>query len=201
MVAFVRESVVTPENQAAYRARSAEFAAVRAQQPGFQGALQLDAGAGRSLQLILWESPAAQRAAQPTLQPTLDRVQALWATPGLLLATGEVLRDTIAAGAAPKFARLGESTWQSGQWVAGQAQVNEFWAIRAALPGFLGTIEVDAGAGRSLALSLWASAAQQQAAAPTLAPAVERLLAPLMAAPQSVLGLGAVVYDSLTTRA
>ena len=201
MVAFVRESVVTPENQAAYRARSAEFAAVRAQQPGFQGALQLDAGAGRSLQLILWESLAAQLAAQPVVQPTLDRVHALWATPGLLLGTGEVLRNTITTGTASGFARLGESTYALDRLATGQAQVDEFWAIRAALPGFLGTIEVDAGAGRYLSLSLWASAAQQQAATPTLPSAVERLLAPLFAAPQRVLGLGAVVYDSLTTRA
>ena len=201
MFAMVNATIYAPGQWEAGQAQREEFWALLAAQPGMHGALRLDAGASRFLNLLVWEQQAQWAASRPVVEAAGARLTIpLFATPLQQLGAGEVVRNTITPGATPGFARLGESTYALDRLAAGQAQVDEFWAIRAALPGFLGTIEVDAGAGRSLALSLWASAAQQQAAAPTLAPAVERLLAPLLAAPQRVLGLGAVVYDSLTTR-
>jgi len=96
------------------------------------------------------------------------------------------------------FAIVGETVYAPGQWAAGQAQLDEFWALRAAQPGFRGALQVDEGGGRYLTLLLWDSQAQWEAAHPLLSAAAARLLAPLRAGPTQPLGAGTVVYDTLT---
>ncbi len=83
-------------------------------------------------------------------------------------------------------ARLGE----------GQAQLDEFQALHDRQPGALGTLVVDAGDNRWITINLWESEEQAMAALPGLAPEVQRLLEPLLAAPSQLIAAGAVSVNT-----
>jgi hypothetical protein len=77
-------------------------------------------------------------------------------------------------------------------------EFQEFQEAHAGLPGYRGTIVVDAGAGRFITLTVWESAEDMAAARTTMTPIVARLLDPLMTSPARLVATGEVVVDDLT---
>ena len=56
MFATVREATFDAEKRAQGRAQAEEFWRIRAQQPGYKGALTVDAGDGQTFTITLWET-------------------------------------------------------------------------------------------------------------------------------------------------
>lgn len=197
MYAIIFDYHVALENQVAFAEAFAAFLAVREQQPGFLGTIELAAGEGRTLGINLWASREEQQAAQAPMTPSFDRVRPLFAAGTQVLGTGEVQRNTSAPGAA--YARLVANTFAPGQPTT-RAQADEYRLLTDGQPGARGAIFVATDNGPLFVLRLWASAAQQDAAAPLLREAFDRLIAPQLAAPMQALGAGTIVRDTVTTR-
>jgi hypothetical protein len=98
------------------------------------------------------------------------------------------------------FATVREGTFDPEKVRQGQAQAEEFAALRARQPGYAGSVTVEAGGGHTFTVTLWESEAQAEAARAALEPEAERLMGPLRTAPGRVLGRGAVVRTDLATR-
>ena len=96
------------------------------------------------------------------------------------------------------YAVVRENTYDPTKLAQGSEQFAEFQALHASQPGYRGTIVVDAGNGRHLIVNLWATEEDATAALPKVAPAVQRLLGPLMAGPSQLIGTGPVVLTDLT---
>ena len=210
MFATVNATIYAPGQWEAGQAQREEFWALLAAQPGARGAIRVDTGASRVLNLLVWEQEAQWVASRPVMEPAGARLMIpLFATPLQQLGMGEVVRNTLTAGAAPGYARLVEATWGPGQWVAGQAARDELLALQMQQSGCRGSLSVDIGADQRLLLQCWDSAAQYEAAQAVLGPATVRLIRPFLThaigkhltAPGRIHGEGAVVYDSLTPRA
>jgi hypothetical protein len=95
------------------------------------------------------------------------------------------------------FATVRETTFDPEKVRHGQAQMDEFFALRDRQPGFAGAVVVDAGDGRRLTLSLWESEAQAEAARAVLEPESQRLLDPLATVPGRFLARGPVLRTDL----
>ena len=96
MFATVRESTFDPDKLSRGRAQLEEFGALRDQQPGFAGAVTVDAGNGRLLTLVLWESEEHATAATTRLDPEAQRLLApLWTIPSRVIAQGPVVRSDL----------------------------------------------------------------------------------------------------------
>ena len=99
------------------------------------------------------------------------------------------------------YAVIREATRRPEMDEPGRAARQEFFALRARQPGFRGSLTVDAGEGRVVTIALWESEQAQAAAAGTLAPEAERLMAPSVAGgPARIVYQGPVVANDLTTR-
>ena len=95
MFASVRETTFDPEKLRQGQARLEELRALRERQPGYAGIVVVDAGDGRMLTLVLWESEEQATAARAVLEAT--RLLAPLATiPGRSIAQGPVLRTDLA---------------------------------------------------------------------------------------------------------
>jgi hypothetical protein len=77
-------------------------------------------------------------------------------------------------------------------------QMAEFQRQHATQPGYRGSLTIDLGNGRRVAVNLWETEAQAGAAREALIPTVRRILEPLMAAPPELIGAGLVVQDDLS---
>jgi len=98
MYAVIRESTLRPEAQGQYAAALKEFAAIRAQQPGYRSSVTIDAGDGRRVSVVLWESEQAQATSAPVLQPQAERLMgALWSSPSHIVYQGLVVADDLTA--------------------------------------------------------------------------------------------------------
>jgi len=95
------------------------------------------------------------------------------------------------------YATVRETTFEPEKLARGKGQVDEFWRIRAAQPGYRGALTVDAGDGRAFIVSLWDSSEQSEAAQAILDPESQRLMGPLRSAPPRILGRGEVSYNDL----
>jgi hypothetical protein len=97
MFATVRESTYDPETLLRGQAQQAEFAALLARQPGYAGAVGVDAGAGRLLTVTLWESEAQHAAAAAALRPDAERLHLPFRSPPFrVVAAGPVLTTDLA---------------------------------------------------------------------------------------------------------
>ena len=74
MFATLRETTFDPEKAARGKAQIDEFWRLRAQQPGYKGALTVDAGGGKTFILSLWETPEHSEAAQAVLDVESQRL-------------------------------------------------------------------------------------------------------------------------------
>jgi hypothetical protein len=93
MFATVREATFDPEKRRQGQAQLEELVAFRDRQPGFAGIVTVDAGDGRILTLILWESQAHAEAARAVLEPESLRLLApLQTIRGRAIAQGPVIR-------------------------------------------------------------------------------------------------------------
>ena len=95
------------------------------------------------------------------------------------------------------FAVVRETIFDPEKLRQGQAQMEEFAALRDRQPGFAGTVSVDAGNGRTLTLGLWESEAQAMAARAVLEPESQRLLGPLSTVPGRFIAQGPVLRTDL----
>ncbi len=95
------------------------------------------------------------------------------------------------------FATVRETTFDADKRRQGQAQMDEFFALRDRQPGYAGSVAVDAGNGRTLGVTLWESEAHATAAATVLQPEAERLMAPLWTTPSRVIAQGPVLRSDL----
>ena len=95
------------------------------------------------------------------------------------------------------FASVRETTYDPDKLRQGQAQMDEFAALRDRQPGFAGMVAVDAGDGRIVTLTLWESEEQAMAARAVLEPESERLLAPLWTVPGRLIAEGPVLRSDL----
>ena len=95
------------------------------------------------------------------------------------------------------YAVVRESHYDPQKLSQGQAQMDEFWALRDRQPGYAGNVTVDAGNGRTLTVTLYESEEQQQAARTVLQPEAERLMAPMYTAPMQVIAQGPVLRSDL----
>lgn len=85
------------------------------------------------------------------------------------------------------------NSFDPGKLAAGQSQLEEFDAIHAAQPGFLGNVTIDLGGSRRFVLNLWETEEDRLSGLDALGPAVERLVNPLLIQPSELIGVGAVI--------
>lgn len=100
------------------------------------------------------------------------------------------------------FAILRLNTFDPADDGAVDQAFEEFDRVHSAQPGYAGSIVADLGEGRRFSVNLWADREASQRALAVLVPEVDRLLAPLMAAPSEFVGAGAVITSdvALTSR-
>jgi len=97
MYAVVRELTFTPGKADPGNPQIQEFARLRAQQPGYQGRVAVDAGNGRVVLVALWESQERAEAAARVLDPEAQRLlNPMFAAPMRVLAAGNVLSSDVA---------------------------------------------------------------------------------------------------------
>lgn len=96
------------------------------------------------------------------------------------------------------YAIVRDNTYDPAKLAQGGEQLAEFQALHARQPGYRGTIVVDAGNGRWLAVNLWETEEHATAALPAMMPEVQRLIEPMMAGPSHLIGAGPVVLTDLT---
>ncbi len=96
------------------------------------------------------------------------------------------------------YAIVRESTYDPAKLAESRDQLDEFQALHSRLPGYRGTIVVDASDGRWLTVNLWESEEEATAALPSMVPVVQRLLEPMMTTPSKMIGAGLVVLTDLT---
>jgi hypothetical protein len=95
------------------------------------------------------------------------------------------------------YAIIRDTTYDPAKLSQGQDRLAEFQAVHARQPGYRGSIVVDAGNGRWLAINLWETEADAAAALPRMVPEVARLIEPMMAGPSQLVGAGPVVLADL----
>ena len=99
MYAVVREASYDSKKRADSSEQIEEFARIRAQQPGYLGAVTVDTGNGRTLSVVLWESKEQQEAAGAKLTPEAERLMGpLWTTPARIIGSGNVVYDDLTRG-------------------------------------------------------------------------------------------------------
>ncbi len=91
-----------------------------------------------------------------------------------------------------------QTTYDPDKRIYEAPEFQRFQEKHARLPGYRGTVVIDAGGGRFITVTLWESPDDMAAARQTMTPIVERLLAPLMTSPAQLLAMGPVVVDDLT---
>src|SRR3954451_18014558 len=96
MYAVIRESTLRSGAQEQLNTGRNAFAALRAQQPGYQGSVVIDAGNGRMLTIGFWESEQSEQAARAILQPQAERLMTphLTASPQVT-AQGQVVANEL----------------------------------------------------------------------------------------------------------
>ncbi len=95
------------------------------------------------------------------------------------------------------YAIVRDTTYDPAKLAEGQQQFDEFQTVHARQPGYRGSLVVDAGNGRQLAVNLWESEQDARAALPRMVPEVERLLGPMMAGPSQLVASGPVVLADI----
>lgn len=98
------------------------------------------------------------------------------------------------------YAVVRKNTFDKDKLAQGRQQLDEFDAIHARQPGFLGTITVDCGDESVAVLNLWESEDHARAGLQVLIPAVQRLIVPLLATESVLIGQGQVIANSLNAR-
>lgn len=93
-----------------------------------------------------------------------------------------------------------ETTYPEGMSIDQTPEFQEFQNEHARLDGYLGTVVVDAGAGRYVTLTLWQTPEAMSAALEVMGPVVKRTLHPLMTSPAKLIGTGPVAVNDLTAQ-
>jgi hypothetical protein len=95
------------------------------------------------------------------------------------------------------FAIVRLNTFDLDRLANAPQDVEEFDALHAGQPGYVGSLVVDLTQGRRIVINLWQSKEHSEAALAALAPQVGRLLTPLMTAQSQFLGAGVVISTDL----
>jgi hypothetical protein len=91
------------------------------------------------------------------------------------------------------YATVWETFYEPRRPGGGRAQPEAFAALRARLPGFVGSLAVAAGDGRVLTLALWESEERASAALALLEPEARRVFGATRAPPARVIARGPVL--------
>ncbi len=94
------------------------------------------------------------------------------------------------------YAVVRDNQYDPARLSEGQARLDAFQALHDRQPGALGTLIVDGGNNHWITINLWESEEQAMAALPGLAPEVQRLLEPLLAARSQLVAAGAVSVNT-----
>ena len=96
MYAIVRDTTYDPTRLAQGSEELAEFQALHARQPGYQGSMMVDAGNGRWLTVNLWESEEHATAARSALVPEVRRLlEPVMAAPSQVIGVGPVVASDL----------------------------------------------------------------------------------------------------------
>jgi|GEM_PF-1291314 len=95
------------------------------------------------------------------------------------------------------YAVVRDNTFDLQKLADGAPQVADFQAAHAEQPGYVGSVVVDAGAGRQVSLTLWRSEDEADAARRALGPVIGRSLQPMMAMPSQLVATGQVIFNDL----
>jgi hypothetical protein len=90
--AIVRDTTYDATKRAQGRDSLAEFQALHARQPGYQGTITVDTGNGRWLTINLWETEEHAATALPAMVPEVRRLlEPMIAGPSQLIGAGPVV--------------------------------------------------------------------------------------------------------------
>ena len=96
MFATIREAAFDPGKMARGKDHVDEFWRIRAEQPGYKGALTVDAGGGRAFIITLWETVEDGRTAQDILDAHAQRLmEPFQSGPTRVLGRGHVSYDDL----------------------------------------------------------------------------------------------------------
>lgn len=97
MHAVVRETKYNPDQPINEAPEFQEFQRIHANQPGYQGSVVVEVGAGRFVTVTLWRTADEMAAAREAIGPVVERLlDPLMAEPSHLLGTDRVVfRDLI----------------------------------------------------------------------------------------------------------
>jgi hypothetical protein len=96
------------------------------------------------------------------------------------------------------YAVIRDNTFDPAKREQGGGSVAAFQRAHGAQPGYGGSVVVDLGNGRHVSITLWQSKAEAEAARVAMGPVIERTLAPMMAKPSTLVGVGEVTFDDLS---
>ena len=83
-----------------------EFRRFRASQPGYQGTMEMGTDDGRTMIVVLWDTPEQARAASAALEPEARRLNGpQWSGPPRVVGQGQVAYDDLSQAAATLSAR------------------------------------------------------------------------------------------------
>jgi hypothetical protein len=102
------------------------------------------------------------------------------------------MTSQISTAQAPKFAIVRVSTFDEAGLLRAVGAVDEFQRLHASQPGYAGTMTVDLGSGRRLAVNLWKSEEYADASRENLRNAIDGLLGDVMT-DSSLIGTGPVL--------
>jgi hypothetical protein len=98
------------------------------------------------------------------------------------------------------YAVVRENRFDPQRLARGGEAMRAFQVAHAAQPGYCGSLAVDLADGRQISVTLWRSEAEAEAARRALGPVIGSTLAPMMASPSVLVGVGAVAFDDLSGR-
>lgn len=96
------------------------------------------------------------------------------------------------------YAIVRENAFDPAKLAQAGDQLAEFQDLHSRQPGYSGTIVIDLGEGRQLAVNLWDNEDHARDALPAMVPIVHRLLDPLMAGASRPVGAGPVSLTDLS---
>lgn len=91
------------------------------------------------------------------------------------------------------YAIVRRNTYDVDKLAEAQGQLQEFNRRHARQPGFLGSLSVDIGDGRSIVVNLRSDEESAEAALPSMVPNARQFIEPLLAEPSELLGRGPAI--------
>jgi hypothetical protein len=95
------------------------------------------------------------------------------------------------------YAIVRKNTYDPERLADAADTLGELRQLHSAQPGYVGSIEIDAGDGHRVVVNLWETEQDASAGQTVLVPHVRRLLEPLMVGPSQLIAVGEVAATDL----